>query len=86
MNKIYEDRARCHPGQRHLVADFLELLAIPREISSRSTSVIILRSSPWCSSSTASPTIYTKINCFHSVGIKLRRVGTAGACALALSA
>src|SRR5436305_2189840 len=43
--------------------------AIPREISSRSVSVNILR---WqitrCSSSTVSPTIYTKINCFDRLG------------------
>ena len=46
--------------------------AIPREISSRSVSVNILR---WqitrCSSSTVSPTIYTKINCFDRLGSRM---------------
>ncbi|MGH3790469.1 MAG: hypothetical protein ACRDRU_02975 [Pseudonocardiaceae bacterium] len=43
--------------------------AIPREISSRSASVTILRSPlTWYSSSTVSPTIYTKINFFDRLG------------------
>jgi hypothetical protein len=42
--------------------------AIPREISSRSASVINLRSATWCSLSSVSPTIYTKIDCYHRLG------------------
>ncbi|MGH3722368.1 MAG: hypothetical protein ACRDRI_26715, partial [Pseudonocardiaceae bacterium] len=40
-----------------------------REISSRSASVTSLRSQlTRCSSSTVSPTIYTKINCYDRLG------------------
>ncbi|HWR47526.1 MAG TPA: hypothetical protein VN327_07945, partial [Pseudonocardiaceae bacterium] len=47
--------------------------AIPREISSPSTSVNGLRSQlTQCSSSTVSPTIYTKINCFDQLGSRPR--------------